>query len=321
MKRYILSVILVFAVTCAFAQTSDMVVFRDGTSVEAKVIAVNTDNVEYYRADNINGAKFIIQKNKIAYIVFYNGHKEVFNKVDGGVEENKMPEGNYNGNGNTGGLVFDTSSGRVRTEADKLEDAKRKKKFYCGLVFGGGMSCSDIVGNTEGAEVYYRNLPGLALNIGATFDYYLKESSSWYIGGAVETILEEPRARSSVSDYTITVKMFNKNCLFSVYAGQHFFPQQNLGYGNFYWKAGMAAGFSFLAEGILVVRGNGQSDSQSVGKTEKLGFQLRPIVEAGIGAYRAKVGVRYSPSITPMINVGGTDKSVHNISIVMTAVF
>ncbi|MCM1503503.1 MAG: hypothetical protein NC115_12700 [Bacteroidales bacterium] len=325
MKNIILSIVLALASFPALAQAYDTIVFRDGTAVEAKVTAVNTDNVEYYRADNINEPKFTIQKDRIAHIVFSNGHKEVFNKVDGGIQPGgASPErdmDNYRTNGNIGSLAGKASTRYVKTEEEMLEMSRRKKKFYGGIVVGGGLSCSDLVGTTEGAGEYYRNSAGFALDFGVTFDYYLKENSSWYIGGAIETVLEEPRMKASVSNVTVITKMFNKDCLFSVHAGQHFFPQKRYGYGNFYWKAGIAAGFSFKAEGIIVLKANGEREKQTVSEASRLGFQVRPVIEAGIGAYSAKIGIRYSPSITPMINIGGTDKSVHNISIVLTTVF
>lgn len=312
---------MALALFTAYAQTHDTIVFRDGTSAEAKITAVNPDNVEYYRADNLEGPKFTITKSRIAHIVFSNGHKETFHKVDGG-GISEMSAGKPSG-GISAGMAYGspTKPRQTKTEEELIEAARRKKRFYAGFTAGGGLSYSDITGTTVDADKYYHNSAGYSVTLGVACDYYFRENSSWYIGGGAEIILEEPRMKATMSGITVISKLFNKNCMFSVHTGQHFFPQKKYGYGNFYWKAGLAAGFSFKGEGIIVVKANGNKEKQTVSEASRTGFQLRPIMEAGIGDYSAKIGIRYSPSITPMINIGGTDNSVHNISIIFTVVF
>lgn len=318
MKKIILSLLMIFSALAAHAQMHDVIVFRDGTSSEARITAINPENIEYYRADNPDGPKFTARKERIAHIVFSNGHKEIFNKVDGGPQERPVQTVRQE---NITASLYAKAAPRQKTEEELLQAARRKKKFYAGVVIGGGLSYSDITGTTAGADEYYHNTAGFSSTFAVACDYYIREQSSWYIGGSAEVGLEDPRMKASVSGVTVISKLFNKCFLVSFHTGQHFFPQKKYGYGNFYWKAGIGAGFSFKGEGIIVLKANGEKDKQTVTQAERVGFQLRPYVEAGIGDYRAKIGLRYSPSITPMINIGGTDKSVHNISAVVTLLF
>lgn len=67
-------------VVCAAASAQDRIIKMNGTSVEAKVIEIDSRVISYNKADNINGPVYKIAKSDVEKIEYKNGTEEVFNR-------------------------------------------------------------------------------------------------------------------------------------------------------------------------------------------------------------------------------------------------
>lgn len=72
------------ALAAAFAIPSfaqDIVILKDGTSVDAKVIEVDDNSVRYKKFNNPDGPTYTAKKETISEIRYKNGSKEIFNQA------------------------------------------------------------------------------------------------------------------------------------------------------------------------------------------------------------------------------------------------
>ena len=80
MGKILLSLALAAAVAIpSFAQ--DIVILKDGTSVDAKVIEVDDNSVRYKKFNNPDGPTYTAKKETISEIRYKNGSKEIFNQA------------------------------------------------------------------------------------------------------------------------------------------------------------------------------------------------------------------------------------------------
>lgn len=66
-------------VVCTTVNAQDRIIKMNGTSIEAKVIEIDSRVISYNKADNINGPVYKIAKADVEMIVYENGTEEVFN--------------------------------------------------------------------------------------------------------------------------------------------------------------------------------------------------------------------------------------------------
>lgn len=59
-------------------ECGDVIVFRSGDSLKAKVLEITEDVIRYKRCDNLEGPLFTVSKGKVASIQYLNGLKEAF---------------------------------------------------------------------------------------------------------------------------------------------------------------------------------------------------------------------------------------------------
>lgn len=71
--------ILLMLLSAASLSAQDLIVKKDGTDVNAKILEINQDNVKYRRADNPEGPVYTVDKAEIILIRYANGENEVFN--------------------------------------------------------------------------------------------------------------------------------------------------------------------------------------------------------------------------------------------------
>lgn len=74
---------------CTTVNAQDRIIKMNGTSIEAKVIEIDSRVISYNKADNINGPVYKIAKADVEMIEYENGTEEVFNsrrRVRAGVE-------------------------------------------------------------------------------------------------------------------------------------------------------------------------------------------------------------------------------------------
>lgn len=77
MKRFILSLVAIIITSVCFAQ--DIIVQKDGSIIQAKVLEVGTTEVKYKKWSNQDGPSYAIAKSNILAITYQNGEKESFN--------------------------------------------------------------------------------------------------------------------------------------------------------------------------------------------------------------------------------------------------
>ncbi|MGZ3861566.1 MAG: DUF4190 domain-containing protein [Bacteroidia bacterium] len=88
----------VYTKTKTYIDNCDTIIFRDGTEILAKVIEVGTSEIKYKNCDNQSGPTYIVEKNKVNFIIYSNGQSEQFkvetapiaNKYDNSTESDRM---------------------------------------------------------------------------------------------------------------------------------------------------------------------------------------------------------------------------------------
>ncbi len=76
MQKIMLSFTLSISALSSMAQ--DMIYFRDGREMEAKITEVGTNEVKYKRFDNLDGPAYSAPKGELFMIKYKNGQKETF---------------------------------------------------------------------------------------------------------------------------------------------------------------------------------------------------------------------------------------------------
>ena len=79
MKRLTLFVAMIATVFVAKAQ--DLIVLRNATEIQAKVVAINPESISYKRSSNIDGPTYTILKSEVFYIKYQNGEKDVISEA------------------------------------------------------------------------------------------------------------------------------------------------------------------------------------------------------------------------------------------------
>jgi len=77
MKKFIFFCLCVFAATLS-ANAQDLIVKKDGSVIQAKVISIGEKEIEYKRSDYMEGPTISIEKDVVLSITYANGMKEVF---------------------------------------------------------------------------------------------------------------------------------------------------------------------------------------------------------------------------------------------------
>lgn len=77
MKRLLFFVMMMFGFAALYAQ--DIIVLRDATEIEAKVIEVTESQISYKRFDNLEGPVYKKNNSEVFYVKYANGTKDIFN--------------------------------------------------------------------------------------------------------------------------------------------------------------------------------------------------------------------------------------------------
>lgn len=78
--KQLLVMFMLLCSTVVFAQ--DVIVKKDGSTILAKVLEVNTDNIKFKKHSNLNGPTYTIEKSEIISINYENGEKDNFSLND-----------------------------------------------------------------------------------------------------------------------------------------------------------------------------------------------------------------------------------------------
>ena len=81
----------VMCMTGSFASAQDLIVKKDGSVIQAKVIKIGTSEVEYKKWSNQDGPQYSIAISDILAINYKNGEKETFDNVGANVTANETP--------------------------------------------------------------------------------------------------------------------------------------------------------------------------------------------------------------------------------------
>lgn len=80
MKK-IITILLVVCLSAVCAKAQDVIVLRDASEIEAKVITVGTEEITYKKWNFQDGPSYQIKKSDVFFIKYMNGSKDVFNEV------------------------------------------------------------------------------------------------------------------------------------------------------------------------------------------------------------------------------------------------
>ena len=78
MKKLIFLCVVMLASVCAFAQ--DVIIKRDASKIQAKIIEVSDSEVRYKNFNNQSGPTFVVKTDDIATIMYENGEVQLFEK-------------------------------------------------------------------------------------------------------------------------------------------------------------------------------------------------------------------------------------------------
>lgn len=167
--RFLYAILFLFLTATYFCQ--DIIVKKDSSKVEAKVLEVSKTEIKYKRFNYLDGPLFVIEKGEIAYIVYQNGiieTEELLPSNNGTtslddssviiIPQKKMSD--YIQLNSELGLVFNNSYCNVpkppvtssRYQSENGDFSKLNNKTYLGyylsvnLILGKGNICKHILG-------------------------------------------------------------------------------------------------------------------------------------------------------------------------------
>ena len=85
-KSVILSIFLLASINVA---AQDVVVKKDGSTILAKVLEVNQDNIKYKKFSNPNGPTYAIGLSDVMAVNYENGDKDNFNNIESNTQKQK----------------------------------------------------------------------------------------------------------------------------------------------------------------------------------------------------------------------------------------
>ena len=77
MKKYL--ILLLLAISCNNVNAQDIIVKKDGSVIQSKVLEVNETNIKYKKQTNLNGPTYTINISDVLAINYKNGEKDIFN--------------------------------------------------------------------------------------------------------------------------------------------------------------------------------------------------------------------------------------------------
>ena len=80
MKKTILFTLMIFTFN-TLLKSQDIIIFKDGTEIESKVLKVGKEDIVYKKYSNLNGPEYTEEINNIFMIKYEGGDKDVFNNT------------------------------------------------------------------------------------------------------------------------------------------------------------------------------------------------------------------------------------------------
>lgn len=116
MKRKITLLFLLLALACGATYSQDVVIFKDGEEVLAKVLEITPDLVKYKLFSNLDGPIISVERPKVFMIKYENGSKQVLDEKEA---QPRDPDPKPADNQNTDGPTVTYS--RVRYERKRVD--------------------------------------------------------------------------------------------------------------------------------------------------------------------------------------------------------
>ena len=156
----IIVLLLILFLSSFSLQAQDIIILRTGEEIEAKVVAVNPENIEYKKFSNLEGPTYTLQKWEIFKISYAAGNEEVYMDFRKPAEEVK-PE-----------IRPETRPSYLPPEKKKPENFKQK----------GFTSINTIVLGPEFYEEYYWTSSGPRLGLQSINGYQFSKKFSAGLG-------------------------------------------------------------------------------------------------------------------------------------------
>ena len=129
------------------SNTHDILVFKNGDEVKAKILEVGTSEVKYKKIDNINGPTFSCLKSELFKIKYENGTKDVFGSISN-IAPPSAHNNNYNSRSNhflrTGGVLTGLGCGMLISGGIMVGVGASQANAYVYGGYGNGQT----IGNT-----------------------------------------------------------------------------------------------------------------------------------------------------------------------------
>lgn len=148
MKKLSLTVILTaMMVSVLYAQ--DVIVLSDATEIESKVLEIRENSIAYKKWDNKKGPTYYISSDKVFFIKYANGTKEVFNTSSSSTPAEKRASVDT--------AIFDNSRPFIK-------DARFQAYLTTGLYFGDDL-CLDVPSFSLGVRLFDYGYVGVKTGI------------------------------------------------------------------------------------------------------------------------------------------------------------
>jgi len=118
MKNILIAIIVMLALQLS---GQDYIILKNGDEIKAKVLEINSNNIDYKRYSNINGPTYHLKKSEIFMIKYESGDKDVFNKKNTNTQSVKKTTSI---SGSPSEFVFNPNIGNSNCQVQKSLGAK-----------------------------------------------------------------------------------------------------------------------------------------------------------------------------------------------------
>ena len=82
MKKGLISLLFLLSYGVWDAAAQDLIVKKDGTNVEAKVLEIGEKDIKYKKASHLDGPTYLVSVANVVYIRFEDGSTDIFSQED-----------------------------------------------------------------------------------------------------------------------------------------------------------------------------------------------------------------------------------------------
>jgi hypothetical protein len=196
-QRYIFVIMLLWAGICS-VNAQDLIILRNGNTIEGKVIRVTTNQVIYQRSGDIDGPGVIIYRVNVLSIRYEDGREEILNRAPPATQPENTQANKPNTQANKPSAVAgkkNTRAGSSKTPTTGSDEFRWSINANPGSALLSGTSFCVELGKgkfTSDINFIFPSLGGLVYDIDkgfgglATFNYFGERSNGgFYLGGGI----------------------------------------------------------------------------------------------------------------------------------------